>query len=358
MRRESQRIDVHHHVIPPVFSQAMQRQGLTEVAGAPLPAWSPRHSLEIMDMQGIQTALLSLSAPGVHLGGGVQDAVSLAQACNDHCAEVVQTHPGRFGFFGVLPMPFTEPACREAVRALDVLGADGIVLLGSTDGYFLGDGRFEPLMAELDRRRATVFVHPNLHATSNRLKLETPGFLVEFLCDTTRAATNLILSGTMERYPGIRWILAHAGGFTPYVAWRLSLANMLPQYMESAPQGVLTYLRRFWFDTALSPSPFAMAALQALVDPSKILFGSDFPFAPAPLTALQTRELAALPGRDDAWHARVNRTNALALFPRLRGPQDGPVAPPPIYTGQGWRTRLRGALLKPVIAAASRARER
>lgn len=350
------RIDVHHHVIPPVFAQAMQAQGLSMVAGAPLPHWSVQRSLDLMDLQGIQTALLSLSAPGVYFGDE-RRAIGLARDCNDFCAQVARDRPERFGFFAVLPMPFTDHACREAVRALDVLGADGIVLLGSTEGHFLGDARFEELMAELDRRQATVFVHPNLHATSTQLQLDAPGFLVEFLCDTTRAATNLILSGTMERHPRIRWILAHAGGFTPYIAWRLSLANMLPETFERAPQGVLTYLQRFWFDTALSPSPCAMAALKELVGPSRILFGSDFPFAPEPVTGLQTQQFAALTCFDAAQKAAIQRGNALSLFPRLAASGDvrSPVAPPP---GMDWRTRLKRLAIRPVIALAEHARKR
>jgi 6-methylsalicylate decarboxylase len=88
-------------------------------------------------------------------------------------------------------MPFTSESCAEATYALDTLNADGIVLLGSSDGVFLGDARLDELMAELDRRAATVFVHPSMHATSMALGLETPGCMVEFLCDTTRAAVNL-----------------------------------------------------------------------------------------------------------------------------------------------------------------------
>jgi len=350
------RIDVHHHVIPPVFAQVMEKAGQTLVAGAPLPDWSVQRSLDLMDVQGIQTALLSLSAPGVYFGDE-HAAVDLARACNDFCANVARQRPERFGFFAVLPMPFTHHACREAIRALDELKADGIVLLGSTEGHFLGDPRFEELMAVLNERHATVFVHPNLHATSEELKLSTPGFLVEFLCDTTRAATNLILSGTMERYPAINWILAHAGGFTPYIAWRLSLANMLPQYFEQAPQGVLTYLKRFWFDTALSPSPYAMAALNELVGPSKILFGSDFPFAPEPVTGLQTRQFAELTCFDAAQKSAILRTNALALFPRLAASADL-IPDLPQVPAMSWRTRLKRMAIGPVIAMADQARKR
>lgn len=353
---QHRRVDVHHHVIPPVFARTMSDRGLNMVAGAPLPTWTPQRSLAIMDQEGIETALLSLSAPGVYFDG-MQQAVSLARECNNYCAEVVEAHPDRFGFFAVLPMPFTEVACAEAIRALDVLKADGIVLLGSTDGLFLGDARFDPLMAELDRRHATVFIHPNLHATSTTLNLDTPGFLVEFLCDTTRAATNLVLSGTTTRYPNIRWILAHAGGFTPYIAWRLSLANMLPQVAELVPDGVLSHIQRFWFDTALSPSPYAMPALKALVGPDKILFGSDFPFAPEPVTGMQTRQLQSLECFDDTERSAIYRRNALALFPRLaaQGERSAPLASP---SPPSLRERAKRFALRQVIALADQARNR
>ncbi|RQR27803.1 amidohydrolase [Burkholderia sp. Bp9143] len=312
------RIDVHHHFVPPVYQAAMSRHGLKKVAGAELPAWSEHASLDVMDANAIRVALLSISAPGVYFGN-LEDACSLARACNEYAAELRERHPDRFGSFAVLPMPFTEHACKEAIHALDVLKADGVVLLGSTEGRFLGSPEFDELMAELDSRRAVVFVHPNLHRSSEELGLIAPGFLIEFLCDTTRAALNLILTGTIERYPNICWILAHAGGFLPYVAWRLSLANLLPEFVSGMPAGMLTYIRRFHFDTALSPAEFPQAALRELVGPSQILFGSDFPFAPAPATAMQCAALE----RSPIWHAdarlEIDSGNALRLFSRLGG---------------------------------------
>lgn len=356
MAANSGRIDVHHHLIPPAFVQAMERRGIHQVAGAPLPGWTPARSLAVMDATGIGTALLSLSAPGVHFGDE-QEARSLARACNEYAAGVGRDHPQRFGFFGVLPMPFTAHACEEAAYALDVLKADGIVLLGSTDGRFLGDPCFDELMAELDRRGATVFVHPNIHATSEALGLDMPGFLVEFLCDTTRAALNLILSGAAEKYPRIRWILAHAGGFLPYVAWRVSLANAMPQYGDRAPQGVLHYIRRFWYDTALSPSPYSMAALRELVEPSHILFGSDFPFAPAPITMVSVQTLEKSPIWGEDVKRQIDRGNALALFPRLRRPGEA-ADEAPHYTGEPLGNWMRRQMLKPVGALAERMRNR
>jgi predicted TIM-barrel fold metal-dependent hydrolase len=333
------RVDVHHHIIPPAFVAEADRRGIKQVAGATLPAWTPESSLEVMDANGIRTAITSLSSPGVYFGDK-ESAVALARACNEFAAGMRERHPGRFGNFAVLPTPFADLAAREAEYALDSLGADGVVLLGSTDGVFLGDPRYEELMAELDRRETVVFVHPNIHATSDQLGLGAPGFLVEFLCDTTRAAVNLILTGTVEKYPRIRWILAHSGGFLPFVAWRISLANSLPEYVHSAPQGVLEYIRRFYYDTALSPSPFSLASLRELVAPSHILFGSDYPFAPAPLVGVCCDTLDASPVCDEDIKRGIDRDHALALFPRLVT-QSESVSPAPVHSRRDLRSRGR-----------------
>ncbi|WP_325436870.1 amidohydrolase family protein [Pseudomonas nitroreducens] len=313
------RIDVHHHILPPFYAEALRRQGLDKVAGVALPEWSAQRSLELLDGQGLQTAITSFSSPGVWFGND-RAAAELARRCNEFAAELGQQYAGRFGSFACVPLPATEVACSEALHALDVLKADGLVLLASNDGVFLGDARFDELMAELDQRGATVFLHPNLHPSSQTLGLAAPGFLLEFVCDTTRAAVNLILSGTLERYPRIRWILAHAGGFLPYAAWRVSLANALPQFAEQAPLGVMTYLRRFYFDTALAPAAPSMAVLRELVEPGQVLFGSDFPFAPQALVAEQVSTLAASRVWSTADLAGIGRGHALSLFPRFAAP--------------------------------------
>ncbi len=349
------RIDVHHHFVPPAYRDAMSRQGIQKVAGAALPEWHAQASLDVMNENGIQAALLSISAPGVYFGD-LEAARTLARQCNEFAAQLCDAHPGRFGSFAVLPMPFTELACAEAVHALDVLKADGVVLLGSTEGKFLGAPEFDELMAELDRRQAVVFVHPNLHRTSESLGLGAPGFLIEFLCDTTRAAVNLMLTGTLERYPNIRWILAHAGGFLPYVAWRVSLANLMPEYLSAVPAGALTYIRRFHFDTALSPAAYPQAALRELVEPSQVLFGSDFPFAPAPVTAMQRETLERSPVWDAHARAGIERGNALRLFPRLAGDAERVASKPPHDSGP--LTSLRRAAAGASVRLIDRLRDR
>ncbi|WP_285961778.1 amidohydrolase family protein [Pseudomonas tohonis] len=326
-RAATGRIDVHHHFLPPAHAEALQRRGLARFAGQAIAPWTAEGALALMDAQGMQAAILSLNAPGVHFGDDAA-AATLARRCNEQAAELAARHPGRFGSFAVLPLPATELACKEAVHALDTLAADGVMLLASVDGQFLGDPRFDELMAELDRRHARVFVHPNQHISSTTLGLGTPGHLLEFACDTSRAAVNLILGGTLERYPRIDWILANGGGFLPYVAWRVSLANALPEFADSAPQGVLSYLRRFYFDTALAAASPSMAVLRELVEPAHILFGSDFPQAPAELVATQVQQLAGSELWSPALKAGIGRGHALSLFPRFAAAGEGVVAAP------------------------------
>ncbi|WP_342659220.1 amidohydrolase (plasmid) [Sphingomonas sp. NY01] len=348
--RGANRIDVHHHLIPPAWSASAERHGLKKVAGAPLPDWTPEKSLSVMNINGIQTAILSLSAPGV-LFGDRAEARDVARASNDYAAELKVRRQGRFGSFAVLPMPFTDDAVREAIYALDTLHAEGVVLLGSTDGKFLGDPQFDELMAELDRRKAIVFVHPNIHPTSEQLGLQIPGFFVEFLCDTTRAATNMMFNGTLKKYRNIRFILAHAGGFLPYIAWRLSLANDMPEWAAKVPGGVLDAIRGFYFDTALSPAPWVLAALNELVDPSHILFGSDFPFAPAPAVGMERKSLEGLKNVSRPEKLAINRGNALELFPHFAR-----FAGDPANASVG--NKIKGAVTKPVVDLGDAIRKR
>jgi predicted TIM-barrel fold metal-dependent hydrolase len=311
------RMDVHHHIIPEFYPSALQKIGVEAAHGEGFPKWTQSLSLETMDESGIDAAIVSLSSPGVYFGDSVFSS-KLARQCNEYFSQMVGVSPDRFGFFATLPLPATDLAVEEAVYALDVLKADGIVLLASTGDKFLGDSDFDELMFELNKRKTVVFIHPNIHPSSSDLKLDIPGFYIEFLFDTTRAVTNLILSGVVERYPDIRWILAHAGGTVPYIAWRLSLANMDPKLLEKAPRGVLAYLKNFYYDTALSTSPYAMLSLKELVGPSQILFGSDFPYAPAPLVAKEVMDLQKLEMFNNRERQLMERKNALHLFPRFK----------------------------------------
>jgi predicted TIM-barrel fold metal-dependent hydrolase len=90
-----------------------------------------------------------------------------------------------------------------------------------------------------------------------------------------------VWTGAAERYPNIRYILSHAGGTVPFRAWRFSLQDYYPGVFERAPAGAMAYLKRFYYDLALSANPHALRSLQELVGPEQVLYGSDNPYAPA-----------------------------------------------------------------------------
>lgn len=318
---EPYRIDVHHHILPPGYAGALAGRGITGAGGIPFPAWSLEDSIAMMDRQGIAASVTSISCPGVHFGDA-RAARELARRCNEASAAMVAAHPKRFGAFATLPLPDVDGALAELEYALDVLKLDGVVLLASqSDGRYLGDPLFDGLFAELQRRAVTVFIHPTIPKTSERIPIGVPGFATEFTFDTTRAVANLVWTGTAERTPDVKYILSHAGGTVPYLAWRWSLLDahpvLGPQLRERAPAGFLGYLPRFFYDTALSANAHALRSLQELVGPSQILFGSDFPFAPEIVTAVSVQGLATYDGFDDAARSLIERDNALRLLPSL-----------------------------------------
>jgi predicted TIM-barrel fold metal-dependent hydrolase len=312
------RIDVHHHILPGEYLSALARIGITGAGGVPFPSWSVDGALGLMDRHGIEAAVTSISSPGVHFGDAAA-ARDLARRCNEISARLVTDHPTRFGVFATLPLPDVGGALRELEHALDTLRLDGVVLLASQhDGRVLGDPTFDELFAELDRRHAVVFVHPTIPKSSATIPIDVPGFAAEFTFDTSRAILNLVWTGTAERCSNVRLIFSHAGGTAPFLAWRWSLLDHLPGTRERAPRGVMHYLKGFFYDTALSANPHALRSLCELVPPTQILFGTDFPFAPEPVTHLTIDGLTHYDGFDEAARGAIERDNVLALLPRLR----------------------------------------
>ena len=307
-------IDVHAHIVPDFWQRAQADAGLVPTSGAKIE-WSPQRALETMDANGIASAVLSVSFPGVHFGEP-RAAAELARRCNEAAAELIARYPGRFGAFAVLPMPDVDASLAEIAFALDSLRLDGVILQASYGGRFRGDPAFDPVLAELHRRGATVLVHPGMHPTSRDLGIPWPGFMLEFVVDTTRAVINLVFSGAVDRFAGINFILAHGGGVIPYVAWRLSVAPvispLLPQWSQ---ERIFTALRHFWYDTALVADRRSLSSLLETAAPERVLFGSDWPYATTKVAELSVAGLRdAIP---DRLRNGIERDNALTLFPRF-----------------------------------------
>jgi predicted TIM-barrel fold metal-dependent hydrolase len=310
------RIDFHFHLIPPFYQDAVYAAGAGPAIGR-YPEWSPERALDLMDANGIEVAITSLAQPGVQFGEASK-APALARRCNEYAAALNARWPRRFGAFAVVPMGDVREAIEEIDYALDVLKLQGVCLFASYGEKFLGDPLFEPMLAALDQRAAVVFVHPALHPSSRTLDLPWPGFMMEYLFDTTRAAVNLAFGGAIERFPRIRFVLAHAGGVMPYFAWRLSVSPMIDGRLSLlSPEQVFARLRRFWYDTALAPAAQTMEVLAGVAAPEQIIFGSDWPFANARVIAEAIKTYEAVTSIAPEQRAAIDRSNALSLFPRF-----------------------------------------
>jgi predicted TIM-barrel fold metal-dependent hydrolase len=308
-------IDVHAHFLPPVYREALRDAGLKLVdGGMPVPDWSVERALAIMDEVGIDGAVLSVSSPHVNFVDQAT-AVTLCRQINDFAAETRRLHPMRFGGYAILPLPDMAAGLAELDRALDQLQLDGVALPTHTEGAYLGDARLTPLLEALNERKATVFIHPTSPCCFEAFGLELPAPMIEFPFDTTRTATSLIYSGAAARFPQINFILPHGGGTLPFLAPRIAAIGGTPVLgaRAVAPGEAMQTLARFCYDTALSVAPQQIAALRALAPVSQILYGSDFPFAPAERLRFAEAAFAALPFTPDE-AAMVRSGNAGRLF--------------------------------------------
>ncbi len=213
----SNRIDIHHHFVPPMFAQSAQERKLFHPS---LNGMSVTRSLDEMDRNGVASAVLSIPPPGVWYGDA-ELARRIARDANDHAARLVSDHKGRFGMFATLPLPDVDGALVEMAYAFDQLKADGIQMWTSYGDFWLGDPRLSPLLEELNRRKSVVYTHPTVPSCCAQLVPEAPVAMIEFSTDTTRSIASLVLSGTTNRYPDIRWIFSHAGGTMPSLLERL-----------------------------------------------------------------------------------------------------------------------------------------
>ncbi|MCC6608928.1 MAG: amidohydrolase [Burkholderiales bacterium] len=310
------KIDVHHHYLARHYLDAVGIDRVTTNASArSVPNWSPQWSLDIMGRFGIETAILSVSAPGIGLDTPQQTAL-LARECNEGQARLASDYPGRFGFFAATPLPDIDASLDEIGYALDVLDADGVGLLSNYRGTYIGDPTFWPLFEELERRKAVLFVHPTAPAGFRGLESISSSTL-EFPFDTTRAAVSLLYHGTAARYPSVRIILSHAGGAIPYLAGRTAaLSERNPDFVLRGSEDMLPSLRRFYYDITQSASGPTFAALRTLAPVTKIVFGSDCPFAGDRQLDLAAEDFSRLDLPPDQ-RAAIAHGNAAFLFPRF-----------------------------------------
>jgi predicted TIM-barrel fold metal-dependent hydrolase len=323
--KNTRRIDVHHHFATPKGQQMAEMykpNGYQSWRGI-----SAEKSLAALDAAGAETAIIQggivdqMQSRGILTAGAVPKEI---RELNEYGARMVADHKGRFGQWGVLPLPDVDASLKEIEYVFDTLKADGVGMRSSYGNKWLGDPAFQPVFDELNRRAAVVYTHPIDPPCCQTLMPGVAGTTIEYNTDTARTIYSLINETGPEktspatRYGDVTFIWAHGGG---------SLLGLVGRFLGDAASGEninraaaknskLYHLRRFYYDTAASANPIEMQALKSLVGVTQIVFGSDFPFGNPPVVSL-ARNLQSC-GFTEAELARVERENALTFVPRFR----------------------------------------
>jgi len=317
-------IDCHHHFVSPAFLKALTAKQGHKTPGFtsyfPLGLWrnyTPARDIELMDQQGVTTAMISVTSPGVYFGDR-EEARGLAREMNEYGARMAADYKNRFGLFALLPLPLIEESLREIEYAFDTLKADGVGILTSYGNHWLGDPMFQPVFEELNRRGAIVYTHPIDAPCCQDLWPDVNPTTLEFPTDTARSILSLLVNNAAARYANVRFIFSHGGGTMPAVIGRLGIggADTLNSVLSrpADPNSRLFQLRRFYYDTAMSTNIVQMQALKTIAGVSQIVFGTDYPFGGDAAKHRQGLESSGLSAGELAAIERGNAVKFLAKY--------------------------------------------
>jgi predicted TIM-barrel fold metal-dependent hydrolase len=297
------RIDVHAHHYHPAYLDALTRAGSSDpqvVAFAPGSKLSLEARAELLDDAGVDVQVLSVSAlmPDVSVAA---DAAALARLANDIYRDAACGHSGQYRAFGAAPLPHVDEAIKETGRCLDELGMLGMTVGCSMSGRPLDDPGFGPFFAELDSRGAVLFLHPRGAGCGPHSADFGLPWMMGAPVEDAIACMRLILSGMLDRYPSIQFVIPHLGGMLPFVAQRLD-DSVERQRVAGFPHVITKppteYLERLWFDTVSEHVP-ALRCACASVGPARLVLGTDFPFTESMKRCVTYVQEAGLPAADE-----------------------------------------------------------
>lgn len=272
--------------------EALQKHGAALDEGFPIPAWDADSHMAFMDAAGIGRSILTMPAPQPYFGDSEECQQTIRQY-NESCAELKKTYPDRFLFCASLPLPDVDAAVREAVYALDTLGADGVKLATNSRGQYLGAEELDPLMEVLNERKAVIIIHPHKPVPVNdEFMAAVPLAGYEYPAETTRAVLNMLARNVLVRYPDLKVVVPHCGSFLPLAIPRLK--GILPAMLAKGLMQDIDFegnLSRLYYDLAGGGSPALIRNMLSITTPDHILYGSDYPYQPAEVLTGNLRKL-------------------------------------------------------------------
>jgi 6-methylsalicylate decarboxylase len=309
-------IDLHQHVIPDFYWEASNEDG-NLAGGINPPRWTLDGAIAYLDEAGIDVAVPSISAPGVHFGDDAAARV-LARRVNEYLAEIKRHRPDRFGGFAAVPLPDVDGSLEMIEHAFDVLELDGVSLMTNAGGSYLGDSRFDAIFDELQRRQAVVFVHPTASPDPIAHTLGLPDALLDYPVDTSRAVAKLHYSNTFARTPDVKYLFPHGGGTIPFVASRFAIVDemdVIPGAVERGP--FAETIERLHWDTASAFGDPVLHLMRSVAGLGNVVFGTDYPYPLDEISIGGLRALERTAELDDDERGAVLSGTAARLIPRL-----------------------------------------
>ena len=328
------KIDIFNHLFPQPFFDRYIEKGLPDI-GKRVKAMPTIVKLDarfkVMDEFGDYCQVISLPAPPIEALGGPNETPDIARLANDGMAELCQKHPKRFPtFVASLPMNNPEATVKEALRAVDTLGASGVQIFTNVNGKPLDGPEFEAFFDEMARREIGIWMHPTRGADMPDYKTEDRSqyeiwWTFGWPYETSVAMARMVFSKFFERRPNLKLLTHHMGAMAPYFEGRVGYgwdqlgsrtSNIdYVSLLKSMPKRPIDYFKMFYADTALFG---ALAGTKCGLDffgVDKCLFASDVPFEPAPgLYIRETIRVIEALGLPADQKEKIYRTNAEAFL--------------------------------------------
>jgi predicted TIM-barrel fold metal-dependent hydrolase len=301
-------IDAHSHYMPPVVAQqtAFFKQ-----------FWSDSdQQLRLMDQHGVGQAVLLYPTSDAHLNMGGWS--KLCDVYNRDLAQMVGAHPDRFVGAGIIPVDHPAGIPAELKR-IDELGLRVLSLASSYDGRYLDDEIFFPVYEFARDKKMPIHVHPQIINPIGEERLRDPLLspVLEYVFDVSVAIGRMMMNGVFLKYPTVNFIFAHYGGVLPIIKERFDTTYQMLRrrnFVKDLSKLPSDYFKNLYFDMSGSKSPASFLAALEVVDPSHLLWGSDYPANQNFADSLAVIDRSGLSSKDKE---AIKGGNIVGIIPKM-----------------------------------------
>lgn len=306
-KRRVKTVDVHCHVSVPETVELLKGTKIERRLGSGLALGGYDDSgltsarIESMGEMGIDVQAVSINA--FWYSADEELASKLIDLQNRRLAEMCAAHPDRFVAFASVALQFPELAAQQMEQGMKKYGLRGVAIGGSCEGKELSSPEFDPFWAKAEELQAPIFVHPQNSNVATGIKDRSKGNgvlsnVIGNPLETTIFLSHMIMEGTLDKFPNLKIVAAHGGGFLPSYDGRIDQGcRVFPQECTKKIQKQPSeYLKQIYVDSIVF-NPEGLRHLIAVVGAGQVALGTDYPF---PWATTPVDDVMNLPGLSDA----------------------------------------------------------